>query len=293
MTMMAWSSAQGDGSTPGGARSRGARSGSRRWMKFTGLVLLLAGCNAFNPAFLDLVNGNNGTSFATLPNAPGHVVITLVNRTTIDEQLLNYLSSRVDMSEDELRAQTPRIRMRLRVTYIDGSFQTIEFVTGSQSLIDPQFDATAFPDLNQNDLSNVVVLCDVANVTVEPGTTVEVFIPVALQQWELVETNNPNGGVDQEFQPRDQIPPQFRVLLVDEVDGDGNVTLRQNIGIRDVPSPIPNVVCGSVVALTVDGVLSVPFLATSPRPDEPSFDINDEQTIGGIGGRYEFIATVR
>lgn len=293
MTMMAWSSTQGGESTPDGPRSISPRTGLRRWVKFAGLALLLGGCNAFNPAFLDLVNGNNGTSFATLPNAPGHVVITIVNRTTIDEQLLNYLSGRVNMTDEELRAQTPRIRMRLRVTYIDGSFQTVEFVTGSQSLIDSTFDATAFPDLNQNDLNNVVVLCDVANVTVEPGTTVEVFIPVALQEWELVETNNPNGGVDQEFQPRNQIPPQFRVLLVDEVDGDGNVTLRQNIGIRDVPSPIPNVVCGSVVALTVDGVLSVPFLATSPRPDEPSFDINDEQTIGGIGGRYEFIATVR
>jgi len=52
------------------------------------------------------------------------------------------------------------------------------------------------------------------------------------------------------------------------------------------------VVCGSVVAVNISGVLSVPFLPQSIE-GEPSYDIDDLQTAASIGGRYEFRVTVR
>jgi len=255
-------------------------------------TMLVCGCTALNPAFVDLIDGGNGSSFVTIPNPPGHVVVTVVNRTTVDEQLLTYLTAQPGFPAAGNTVLRPRIRMRLRVTYSDGTFQTMEFITGSKNLIDPAFGTQAVPDLNQNDLDNVVVLCDVASVTVEPGSAIEVFVPAALQQYELVQTQNPLGGVDPTLQRRNLIPPQFRALQVDDVDADGNTLLRRNIGVRDAPAPTPNVVCGSVVAVIVDGVLSVPFLA-GVDVNAPSYDINDANTVAGIGGRYEFLVTVQ
>lgn len=296
MTMKAWMMARL------GAGPKGSFGGEVRfpsWFGFRRRNILLAtigafvcGCNAFNPAFVDLIAPSEGSSLVTLTNPPGHVVVTILNRTIVDEQLLNYLKPQLGLSDDELRQLRPRVRMRIRVTFVDGTFQVIEFVTGSRALVDPDFDSESVPDLNQNDRDNAVMLCDVARVELEPGTNVEVFVPVEIQRWELVETNNSLGGVDQEFQLRGQTPPQFLALQVDDVDEDGNVILRRNVGVRDVPTPIPNVICGSVVAILVDGVLSVPFLEEANTSD-PSFDINDEQTEAGIGGRYEFGVSVQ
>ena len=262
-------------------------------LAFCGLGVFLCGCNAFNPAFLDLFAAGGTSSFATLPNAPGHVVIGLSNQTDIDERLLNFLLAKLDLSEAEAQALRPRIRMRVRITYVDGTFQTVEFIDGSSDLVDPDFDAQAFPDLNQNDLNNAVVLCDVASVEVEPGTNVEVFIPVELIQYELVESTTTGGGtVFTEFERRGALAPVFWPIQVDEVDEDGNVTLQRNVGVRDVPSPTPNVICGSVVVITVKGTLAVPFLDVV-SPDIPSLDQDDLATVSRIGGRYEFIVTVQ
>jgi len=52
------------------------------------------------------------------------------------------------------------------------------------------------------------------------------------------------------------------------------------------------VVCGSVVAVVVDGTLSVPFF-TAAGTGNPSYDINDVNTVAGIGGRYEFRVSVQ
>lgn len=302
MTMMALSSANHGarpnrrevGPTPPGSRPAAASFLGRTRGRglFAALGIFLCGCNAFNPAFVDLISPADGSSLVTLTNPPGHVVVSVLNRTTVDEQLLNYLAPKMGLTDDELRALTPRIRMRLRITYVDGSFQTIEFVTGSPNLVDPEFNAQAVPDLNQNDRDNAVVLCDVALIELEPGTNVEVFMPVALEQWELVETNNQGGGVDQEFQLRGEIAPQFRALQVDDTDEDGNVILLRNMGVRDVPSPTPNVICGSVVAVLIDGALTVPFLSQA-NTTNPSFDVDDEETEAGIGGRYEFGVSVQ
>lgn len=258
-------------------------------------VLGAESCSALNPAFVDVVLP--GGTASTIDNAPGHVVIQFVNNAEVDERLIAYVTSDdggdLDLTDLERRQLRPRVRLRVQVTFTDGSVNIVEFVDGSARLVDQAFDVTALPDLNQNDLTNAVVLCDVAAVEIAPQTDIEVFVPVPLVQYEIVEVVDANEivvGVTPVA--RQQLPPQFRPLQVDEIDEDGNVLVRRNIGVRDVPSPIPEPLCGSVVTIVMNGVLSVPFL------DEfgiefPSFDQDDASSVGGIGGRYEFVVGVR
>ena len=255
---------------------------------------LIGGCNAFNPAFLNLVSSGTGVNYSTLPNSPGYVVLAFVNNAEIDEQLISYVESLEgsDISDAVASLLHPRIRFRLRATFPDGSFQVVEMIDGSTVFVDPSFPPASQPDLIKNDLNNVVFRCDVASVELEPGTSVEVFIPVTVTGYELVETTV-GDQVTNEFQPRTRTPPGFRALQVDDIDADGNVVLQRNIGVRDVLSPITNVVCGSVVAVTLNGVLSVPFLTATGVPYEPSYDQADEPTVATIGGRYSFIVAVQ
>lgn len=275
-----------------GAFSRSRFGSNRQSLLLATLGTLVCGCNAFNPAFINLVAPSDDTSLVTLTNPPGHVVVTVLNRTIVDEQLLNYLKPKLGLSDDQLRQLKPRVRMRIRVTFVDGTFQVIEFVTGSRNLVDPEFDAESVPDLNQNDRDNTVLLCDVARVELEPNSNVEVFVPTVVERWELVEDTDNLGGVVRELQRRGQTDPQFRALRLDDVDADGNVILRRNTGVRDALSPLPGVVCGSVVAILIDGVLSVPFLEEA-NTTNPAFDIADLETEAGIGGRYEFGVSVQ
>jgi len=249
------------------------------------------GCDALNPAFVNLiVEDETAAQFTSITNAPGHVVVQVVNAAEIDESLVNFLESEgLTLTNNELLRLKPRIRMRLRITFIDGTFQTLEFITGTPNYIDPEFEQQAETDLNQNTFDNAVVLCDVASVDVEPGSNIEVFIPAQMTSYELVETSAEGGQVSTEFQPRETINPAFRELQVDQTDADGNVILEQNIGVRDVIAPINNVTCGSVIGLTISGTLSVPFLRNVDN--SPSFDRDDEQTVGRIGGRFEFRLT--
>lgn len=249
----------------------------------------IAGCGAFNPAFLNVVAPN--ASIPLTDNARGHVVVTVVNNAEIDERLIDFLAPRLDLTEAEQRSLRPRIRMRVRVTFIDGSTQIIEYITGSSTFVDPAFDAQSSPDLNQNDLKNAVVQCDVASVDLEPGSAIEVFIPVEVTGFELVETQGDGGQTLRRFEPRTRSQPQFQVLRVDDVDTDGNTVLRRNIGIRDTVSTITNLQCGSVVAIVISGVLAVPFL--DGVSDEPSFDQDDAENTAGVGGRFAFRISVQ
>lgn len=259
---------------------------------FPGLaVLLCGGCDALNPAFVNLFAIEDSPSLATLPNAPGHVVVAVSNQTDIDERLLDFLLPKLNLTAAEVQALRPRIRMQVRITYVDGTFQTVEFIDGSSNLVDPAFDAVSVPDLNQNALNNAVVLCDVARVELEPGTNVEVFLPVEIIQFELVESTGTGGNTVVTFEQRGTITPVFWGLQVDDVDENGN-TLQRNIGIRDVPAPTPSVICGSVVVFTIQGTLAVPFLDVV-SPDAPSVDQDDQATVARIGGRYQFIVTVQ
>ena len=182
------------------------------------------------------------------------------------------------------------MRLRVRITFTDGSFQTVEFIDGSSELVDPSFDALALPDLNQNDFTTAVVRCDVESVDLEPNSSIEVFIPTALNVYNLV-TQTTGTVTSSLFVLNATLPPRFQLLQVDLVDADGNQTLRQNINIRDVPSPAINPLCGSVIAITADGVLAVPFL--DGVDDSPSYDGNDLTTASSVGGRYEFSVTVQ
>lgn len=262
----------------------------------TGIAIcaLGLGCNAFNPAFLDLLDTEGTGVYAALDNAPGHVVILFVNNAEVDERLLNYLetSGGLVLTEAEKREIRPRVRIRVRVTFTDGASQVIEFVDGSSNLVDQSFNVQTTPDLNQNDLNNTVVLCDVARVEIEPGTDIEVFIPVELEVYEFREVQGAQGGEDiGTYVLREQIAPHFQALRVDNRDEDGNVILRRNIGVRDVPAPVPDPTCGSVVPITMNGVLTVPFL--DEVTSAPSYDRADTPTEAGIGGRYEFIVSVQ
>ena len=259
-----------------------------------GLGFGLLGCGALNPAFVSLLDPTGTAGFSTLENAPGHVVITVVNNAEIDERLLSFLESteggNLQLTEAEKRALRPRLRMRVRVTFTDQTSTDIEFVAGSRNLIDQNFSAQAFPDLNQNDLDNAVLVCDVASVQFEPGADIDVFVPVELTGFDLIETTNQAGTViGVTFEARERRPPAFLPLQVDDVDADGNVLLQRNIGVRDVPSPVNNPRCGSVIAIVVNGVLSVPFFDGAT----PSFDRDDEDTEAQIGGRYEFRVSVQ
>lgn len=260
-------------------------------MALSGLFAGATGCDGFNSSFVNLLNPTG--EFQRVEPPPGHVVVAILNNAEIDEQLVTYLSGRLPTppTDAELRALRPRLRIRAQVTFRDNSTPlTIEFVTGTRGFVDPTFDAETVADLNQNDLDNIVALCDVATVEIDPDTGIEVFLPVPIQGFELVETTTPAGGITNTFELRETIQPQFRALRVDTVDDSGNVTLRSNIDARDVPAPVANVICGSVVTVVVDGVLSVPFLGDRAAP---SFDRGDAQTTASIGGRFEFRVTVR
>jgi len=270
-------------------RRRGALAG----LAMTAAALSLSGsCDAFNPAFVDLVAPGLGGSFSTLNNAPGHVVISFVNNAEVDERLIGFLetSGGLTLTDAEKRALRPRVRFLVRVTYSTGISAEFEFVSGSVNFIDQRFDASVFPDLNQNDLNNVVVVCDLAAVEVLTSS-IEVFVPVELRAYDLVDVAGPGGVPTQEFQLREQIPPQFRTLQIDQADAGGNVVLLSNIGLRDVPAPVLSPLCGSVVAITMTGALRVPFLETVD--DRPSFDRQDAATVASIGGRYEFEVAIK
>lgn len=254
-------------------------------------TLGMAGCTALNPAFVNLLGSEVATSLATISNPPGHVVVAFINNAEVAESLVSEVEGDLALTADQLANLHPRVRLRIRITFVDGTFQTVEMVSGSRSFVESAFNAEAVPDLNQNDLTNVVVQCDVAQVGLEPGSNIEVFIPVGLQGFELVETENDVGATTREFEPRQALVPQFRALAVDDVDEDGNIVLRRNVDARDQLTATTNVVCGSVVAINMNGVLSVPFQIA--KEEGPSFDQDDEQTVASIGGRYEFRVTVR
>ncbi len=254
----------------------------------------LFNCSALNPAFVDLFDTTG--QLATIENAPGHLVIAFVNNAEVDEQLLNFLTTSkpegggVELTNAELRSLRPRIRFRVLIEFVDGSVNTFEFVSGSSKLVDQEFNQQADPDLNENDLEHFVVVCDVAQVSILGN--IEVFVPVEIEQWRLVV---PELGGNAFFVKDAENSPdglQFIALETDVVDGDQNIILQQNIGIRDAPVPVSGPACGAVIAFVVKGTLSVPF-ATGVPTDQPAVRVDDPQSIASIGGRYEIEVQIR
>lgn len=250
-----------------------------------------SGCSAFSPAFLGVIDPTGANGLSTLPPAPGFVIVTFANNATVDEQLINYLVSEdlgagrpgILLSDIERRSLRPRLRFRLLVTFLDGTDQIIEFVSGSR-IVDPRFAAQSAPDLDQLDLTNTVLLCDVARVEFLDTVPIEVFMPVEIQQWRFLPATDTR---EDSFRLEGRIAPVFRTLTVDTQDQTGN------IGVRDVPASLDNPRCGALVTVVVEGVLRAPFLNIPEAEGNPSFDLADTDTAGRIGGRYVFTISVQ
>lgn len=253
----------------------------------------MTGCSALNPAFVDLV-APGGAGTATLQPAPGFVVIAFLNNAEVDEQLISYLEGPGGLTLTPLQKRTlrPRIRARVEVTFANNTVNTWEFVEGTQDLVDQRFAALVEPDLNQNDLDNAVVQCDVGRIELVQAS-IDVFIPVEIEVWEQIEVAQGVGGiVTTEFRLFERLPPTFRGLQVDQVDQDGNTILKRNIGIRDLPAPIISPICGTVVTISLNGTLSVPFLTgRGITANNPSYDRGDAASEALIGGQYEFVVS--
>ena len=242
----------------------------------------MPGCGAFNSSFLSALDPSGVGFGATTDNPPGYVVVTFANNAQVDEQLLAFLESGegggLPLTDAQRIALRPRVKMTVRITFTDNSFTDIEFVDGSSVLVEQRFAAQSAPDLNQNELNNIVAVCEVQSVALRPGSPIEVFIPVELRQLQLVEVAGPGGQTIPDFQQRGVISPRFRNLQIDGAGGDGQIT-RLNIGIEDLPSPIQNPLCGSFIGITLDGTLSVPFHADGGG--FPSYDQDDPMEHGG------------
>lgn len=266
-----------------------------RWIRMVVLIALLGatGCtsinSAFGPSFVDLFDPSGNS--ATVQNAPGHVAIVFINNADVDERLLNYLVAEppegggVDLTPYERRNLRPRFRFRVRVDFTNGNSTLFEFIDGSAKLVDTRFDATSEPDLLENDLSNGVVVCDVLRVSVDGP--IEVFIPVAIAGYQFQEASEQRPPT---FVFRGYLNQSLRFipLQVDATDADGNIILVQNISPRDIPVPVENPRCGSVVSISITGSLAVPFLSTPIfSSNDPSVRVDDAVTIARIGGRFQ------
>lgn len=259
------------------------------------VALNLLGCDSLNPAFLSVLDSSGGGTFATLDNAPGHVIITFVNNVTVDERLLSYLetSGAVSLTDEEKQSLHPIVRATVRVNFPNAQqvFE-IETITGNTKLVEQGF--IAADEWIPPQVFTRVVACDVGRVELAVTET-EVFVPAELTAWELIQTTNDAGTVTgTTFEPRTRTPPQFRQLQLDGLDESGDLDTLRNVDIRDQPSAVTNPVCGSVVAFVLEGTLRVPFLERNgvSVSDAPSFDQDDEDTIASIGGRYRFNSSI-
>lgn len=282
---------------------RWAGGGIALWLLPCSLGLLAFGCaDVFSPSFVNLIDPDGSANIPTFDTGPGHVVVALVNNTRVDERLLNWLEStgRLNVTPAERAELRPRVRIRARITFardqndpddlagVNQRAQVVEFVDGSRNLVDATLADTSAGDLNQDNLDNVVVLCQVESVVLEPGADIEVFIPVEVGTFQQTNVIDINGNPDTITTRIATTPPGFRVLAQDDA------MIQRNIDPRDLPSPVISPLCGSVIAIVIEGTLSVPFLDGVPEAGgRPSFLDTDIQTQARIGGEYEFRVSIQ
>lgn len=252
-------------------------------------LLASAGCGVLGSGFLSQIDpSGTGSTTATAP--PGFVVVTFANNAQVDEQLLTFLQGQgLVLTPAEILTLRPRVRLRVRITFSDGSFEIIEFISGSSELVDPVFASQSEPDLNQEELNNVVVVCDVASVMVEPGIPIEVFIPSGLTGVQLVQATGLGGEIVTNFEPVSFASPRFFTLLPDGPGADG-LSIQRNVAIQDFPATVTNPICGGVIGISLEGTLSVPFHPAGNG--SPAFNVDDPIETGTIGGRYEFRVSI-
>lgn len=272
------------------------------------VLTMCSGCSSlFSDRFLNFVAqpvpGVGGIDpNLTIENAPGHVAIIFINNTQFDPRLLQYFENiGLDTSDPGLR---PRVRLRVDILYRNGNTAEFEFMDGSAlretSYVDDngnttQLDSAPPRALVEGDLSNVVAMCDIDVVyptggITSAGASIEVFEPAILRIYTVTRDNNITTI------ERVRQDPRFTALQSDEVDGNLNITLQRNFDIRDVPVPATDLQCGSVVAFTLTGTVSVPFI-NDPFGFEgvvPGYDgTNPVINPASIPGRFEFLTTVR
>jgi hypothetical protein len=275
-------------------------SRERSCWRLSAAIGLCGSCSSlFNQSFINLVaqpvvDSTGAVPSITLDNAPGHVPIVFVNNTRFDQTLIDYFDSiGVDTSDPDLR---PRVRVRTDIQYVNGNSITLEFIDGSdivqstvQTLEGAQENPLVPRDLVENDLTNIVAVCDVA--IVRPGgqsTSIEVFIP-AFQKVINIVTND--LVVSRELSQT--IQPQFVPLQQDEVDGNQNITLLRNFDLRDVPVQAEGLLCGSVVGFTLSGTLRLPFVQDELGQVVPGYLDTDNAAQASVPGRFEFSTIVR
>lgn len=260
------------------------------------LLSFTVGCGGIlNPAFVDtlaFVDENSIIAASTLQNPPGHVVVQFVNNTTFDPDLIAYLR-RVQPSAipDDESSPRPRIRFRVRVTFTDASFLEFEFVDGAEVFqaapvigdaeLDAIGDVPVPADLTANELRNGVVVCDVARVEIVGN--VELYIPVFTK---VIQITASTLGGNPTRQLTEIIPRAFVPLIPDEVDENLSTLVVHNFGIRDVPAPVENLLCGTVVTAILTGVLDIPFVVDENGDQSPGFLDTDDAAAAAIPGRF-------
>ncbi len=259
-----------------------------------------AACGALNPAFVDtlaFVDQDSIIASSTLENAPGHIPVILVNNTIFSSELLAFMERVQPSSIPDDENLRPRVRFTVLVTFTDGNSTTFEFVDGSQLVQgdpivgDPDFDLADLilpTDLTENALTNAVVLCDVSLVT--PIGFIEMFMPVNLKEIQVEEAGQ---GTEPTRQLATITRPQFVPLLVDEVDDNNTIIVLRNFGTRDIPAPATNLLCGTVVAIVLNGTLTVPFVVDENGETVPGFLDTDEGSQTSIPGRFDLVLTLQ
>jgi len=279
---------------------------AKRWLRVGAAVVVMtaplwgAACSALNPAFVDtlaFVDQDSIIASSTLENAPGHIPVLLINNAIFSPELLAYMERVLPSSIPDEANLRPRIRLTVAVTFTDGNTTTFEFldgtplIEGSLNVDDPDFelpDLIVPEDLLTNDLDNAVALCDVSLVTIDG--LIEMFVPVHLKE---ITVDEAGQGAEPTRQLVNVTEPQFQPLLVDEVDENGTVVVLRNFGVRNIPAPATNLLCGSVVAIVLNGVLSVPFVVDEIGETVPGFLDTDVGSQTSIPGRFDLLLTLQ
>ncbi len=272
------------------------------------LMFSVMGCSALNPEAVEIIfpadTAEKISGGTTLENAPGHVPIFLINTTTFNENLLDYMRSRgVTIPYDpDIR---PRVRFRVQVLFASGAEQIFEFLDGSEvfdgvvTYVDENGatvteNADKPPELTDDTLTNSVVLCDVAEVgplfeITSTTSSIEVFVPTFVEVFRRdIRPDGTSALIHDSVEA-----PQFRPLLVDEVNETGAVILQRNFGTREIPAVPRNLTCGSVVVFVLRGELNLPFIIDAQGSNVPGYVDTDEARQAAIPGRYELSVTVR
>ncbi|MEE9297052.1 MAG: hypothetical protein V3W34_19090 [Phycisphaerae bacterium] len=257
------------------------------------LTGLLAGCDAFNPAFVDFVSSNFPAA-AIVPRGPdsrGHVVVAFRNDTLFDERLLLSLidngmnPSLVD--DPELR---PRVTVRVRITFVNGETLDVEFRDGSSKIVEPGVVSSDFPDLIRTEQDNLVVQCDVSQV--ELLELPSIFVPATFKTFQIREIVTGDIAF-LECQETAGDPPHFELLQRDGVDATGNTTIERNFDVRDVPGAAIAPNCGSVVTIVLRGRLTIPVLTDVICPPALGVLDTDAQRRSRFPGEFALEIAVR